>query len=139
VVRHVSHRIIVLYRGRIMEHGAAATVYHRPAHPYTQALLDAAPVPDPDLQRARRAARAPRRPRDLIVASSGDGCPFAPRCPYVIDICRSARPPLDQAAEGTLVACHRWRELPQNATCDGAAATLAEGGPDGRRDVEPAP
>jgi oligopeptide/dipeptide ABC transporter ATP-binding protein len=148
VVRHVSHRIIVLYRGRIMEEGTAAMVYHRPSHPYTQALLDAAPVPDPDLQRARRAARASRRARELTVAASGDGCPFAPRCPYVIDICRSARPPLEQAAEGALVACHRWRELPRDATRDGAipaaarsgsACTLVEGGPDGRRDVEPAP
>ena len=131
VVRHVSHRIVVLYRGRIMEQGPAAAVYHRPAHPYTQALLDAAPVPDPDLQRERRAARAPRRARELTAAPGGEGgggCPYAPRCPYVIDICRSVRPPLEPAADGTLVACHRWRELPGN-----------EGGPDGRRDVEPAP
>jgi oligopeptide/dipeptide ABC transporter ATP-binding protein len=134
VVRHVSHRIVVLYRGRIMEEGTAATVYHRPVHPYTQALLDAAPVPDPDLQRARRAARAARPARESTAASSSDGCPFAPRCPYVIDICRSARPPLEQATEGTLVACHRWRELRSQST-----ATLAEGGHDGRRDVEPAP
>jgi ABC-type oligopeptide transport system ATPase subunit len=54
VVRHLSHRIIVLYRGRIMEEGPAATVYGQPVHPYTQTLLEAAPVPDPELQRRPR-------------------------------------------------------------------------------------
>src|SRR6185369_11786443 len=57
VVRHLSHRIIVLYRGRIMEEGSAATVYANPLHPYTQTLLEAAPVPDPERQRQRRTAR----------------------------------------------------------------------------------
>jgi oligopeptide/dipeptide ABC transporter ATP-binding protein len=125
VVRYVSHRIIVLYRGQIMEEGNAATVYHRPHHPYTQTLLNAAPLPDPDLQRARRAARPPRRAREQAPLPSGDACPFAPRCPHVIDICRAARPPLEQAADGTLVACHRQREL-----------SHSEGGHDGRRDID---
>lgn len=57
VVRHLSHRIVVLYRGRIMEQGEAGTVYEEPAHPYTRKLLSAAPVPDPTVQRRRRAAR----------------------------------------------------------------------------------
>jgi ABC-type oligopeptide transport system ATPase subunit len=60
VVRHVSHRIIVLYRGQIMESGPANQVYEAPSHPYTQALLAAAPVPDPELQEARRAERRAR-------------------------------------------------------------------------------
>ncbi len=55
VVRHVSHRTVVLYRGEIVEEGDARQVHDAPAHPYTRALLDAAPVPDPLLQRARRA------------------------------------------------------------------------------------
>ena len=57
VVRHLSHRIVVLYQGRVMEQGHAATVYAHPAHPYTRALLRAAPVPDPDLQRQQRLSR----------------------------------------------------------------------------------
>lgn len=110
VVRHVSHRIIVLYHGQIMEEGTAATVCQRPLHPYTQTLLDAAPLPDPDLQRARRDGR-PSRPARESAPPAADACPFATRCPYAVDICRSARPPLEEGADGTLVACHRWQEL----------------------------
>ena len=60
VVRHVSHRIVVLYRGQVVEQGRAADVYANPQHAYTQALLEAAPAPDPDVQRARREARLRR-------------------------------------------------------------------------------
>jgi oligopeptide/dipeptide ABC transporter ATP-binding protein len=110
VVRHLSHRIIVLYHGRIMEQGDAASLYARPLHPYTQALLDAAPVPDPEEQRRRRSMRLRRGigGADLI---PDDSCPFAPRCPHTIDICRTSRPPLELAPGGALVACHRWHEL----------------------------
>ena len=107
VVRHLSHRIVVLYRGRIMEQGSAAAVYSAPKHPYTQALLAAAPVPDPDRQRERRGAR--------VTAAGGpvgpDACPFAPRCPHAIEVCRVSQPQLERAGSGALVACHRWREL----------------------------
>jgi peptide/nickel transport system ATP-binding protein len=109
VVRHVSHRIAVLYHGRVMEQGAAAEVYGRPIHPYTQALLTAAPVPDPDEQRKRRLARGARA--SLPIVPSASSCPFAPRCPYVIHICRTSRPPLESTRDGTLVACHRWHEI----------------------------
>jgi oligopeptide/dipeptide ABC transporter ATP-binding protein len=121
VVRHVSHRIVVLYHGRIMEEGTAAAVYQRPLHPYTQTLLDAAPLPDPELQRARRDARAPRPAREPAPPSGAEACPFAARCPHAVDICRSARPPLEQAAGGTLVACHRWQELSRSAVRGSAA------------------
>jgi oligopeptide/dipeptide ABC transporter ATP-binding protein len=121
VVRHVSHRIVVLYRGQIMEEGTAATVYQRPLHPYTQTLLDAAPLPDPERQRARRDARPLRQARESAPLSAADACPFATRCAYAVDVCRSACPPLEQAAGGTLVACHRWQELSRNAVHDGAA------------------
>jgi oligopeptide/dipeptide ABC transporter ATP-binding protein len=110
VVRHLSHRIIVLYRGRIMEQGDAAVLHARPRHPYTQALLRAAPVPDPEQQRKRRAGRV----RPASVASSTtpeNSCPFAPRCPDVIDVCRTQRPILEVTPGGGLIACHRWREL----------------------------
>ena len=110
VVRHLSHRIIVLYKGRIMEQGDADTLCAAPTHPYTRALLDAAPVPDPEEQRQRRAARLRATVHGAPLDKS-DACPFAPRCPHAIDVCRSSRPQLETTAGGTLVACHRWREL----------------------------
>jgi len=109
VVRHLSQRIIVLYLGRVMEAGNAESVYTSPTHPYTRALLAAAPVPDPEEQRRRRTGRPAR-----AAGSSGplmSSCPFAARCPHTIDICRTSRPPLETTPEGTLVACHRWHEL----------------------------
>jgi len=109
VVRHLSHRIIVLYRGRVMEEGDAASVYNRASHPYTQALLAAAPMPDPEVQRQRRAARKVGLRDGADVGP--EACPFAPRCPHALEICRAERPLLESTPEGPLVACHRWREL----------------------------
>ena len=124
VVRHLSHRILVLYHGRIMEQGGAASIYARPLHPYTQALLEAAPVPDPEEQRRRRSTRLRRQPgeRSLLPA---DSCPFAPRCPHAIDVCRTSRPPLEATPLGGLVACHRWRDLQGEATVARTSAQIA--------------
>jgi oligopeptide/dipeptide ABC transporter ATP-binding protein len=123
VVRYLSHRMIVLYRGRIMEQGDAATVYHDPVHPYTQALLEAAPVPDPDEQERRRGARAERRvlARDEV---GSRGCPFAARCPHAVDRCWEEQPQLETTTTGSLVACHRWRAIRENKS--GAAASMDE-------------
>jgi oligopeptide/dipeptide ABC transporter ATP-binding protein len=110
VVQHISTRVVVLYRGRVMEAGPASAVYRHPAHPYTQALLQAAPVPDPGLQRARRAARLRSAP-DLPGPVPPESCPFAPRCPRAVQLCREQRPPAELTTEGVVVACHRWREL----------------------------
>jgi peptide/nickel transport system ATP-binding protein len=111
VVRNLSHRIVVLYRGRVMESGPAGPVSESPGHPYTRALLAAAPVPNPELQRRRRAARQaltrggrPGRPGDA-------GCPFAPRCPHAIAVCREEQPALLPVAQDTAAACHRYAEL----------------------------
>jgi oligopeptide/dipeptide ABC transporter ATP-binding protein len=109
VVRHLSQRIIVLYRGRVMEHGDAAVVFDRPLHPYTQALLDAAPLPDPQQQRRRRAMRL--RHGSASTAVPADACPFVARCPHAIDACGTHRPPLEATPAGSAVACIRWREL----------------------------
>jgi oligopeptide/dipeptide ABC transporter ATP-binding protein len=122
VVRHLSHRIVVLYSGRIMEDGPASEVYANPTHPYTRALIGAAPVPDPREQRRRRSLRT----RD---ASGGheqvaaDSCPFAPRCPHAIEVCRTVRPQLEQMPNGGMVACHRWRELAVTAPATGRQST----------------
>jgi oligopeptide/dipeptide ABC transporter ATP-binding protein len=120
VVRNLSHLVIVLYRGRIMEQGATSVVNRSPAHPYTCALLEAAPVPDPELQRQRRLARAARGV-DLSSQVTANACPFVGRCPHATDICSSERPMLERTPEGSLVACHHWRRLrDQAATLAGA-------------------
>ncbi len=107
VVRHLSHRIVVLYRGQVMETGPAVQVYSRPAHPYTEALLAAAPVPDPEQQHARRTART----ATTLAPPNPGGCPFAHRCPHAVDLCRAERPAPQPAAGGVTVACHRYAEL----------------------------
>ncbi len=110
VVRHISDRIVVLYRGRIMEEGSAEDVCDRPAHPYTRSLLAAVPVPDVATQRERRRVRA------LTVAVSrrfpATGCPFAPRCPFAAEACIAAPPPLLDIGNGRRVACVRIAEIP---------------------------
>lgn len=111
VVRNLCHRVVVLYRGRVMEQGDAGVVHADPVHPYTRALLEAAPVPDPEEQRRRRIARTSKASGSVDSSPAGRGCPFAHRCPLAIDVCRSDRPPLEATPDGTLVACHRWRSI----------------------------
>nr|WP_198950122.1 dipeptide ABC transporter ATP-binding protein [Kineosporia sp. A_224] len=105
VVRHVSDRIGVMYLGELVELGEAEAVFAAPLHPYTQALLSAVPEIDDGSGRAQR---------ERIVLS-GDvpspidkppGCPFAPRCTFATDVCRTERPPLVELAPGRNVACH---------------------------------
>ncbi|MEV3992651.1 oligopeptide/dipeptide ABC transporter ATP-binding protein [Streptomyces sp. NPDC049837] len=117
VVRHLSHRIVVLYRGRVMESGPAEAVYADPVHPYTQALLAAVPEPDP---RAQRARTANRMPNPTATPTPGEpafaGCVFARRCPLVVDLCHSERPHLlpvagRRSSGDRAVACHRSTDL----------------------------
>jgi peptide/nickel transport system ATP-binding protein len=110
VVRHMSRRLLVLYRGQLMETGDAASVYDRPRHPYTRMLLDAVPVADPALQTRRREALA-RLPGLSDTTAPAGGCPFARRCAYAIADCTRQRPPLVPVAGGE-VACLRADELP---------------------------
>lgn len=107
VVRHMSHRIGVMYAGRIVEMGDAATVADQAAHPYTKALLAAIPVPDPLEQRKRREARRTEGSvfgEDQQPASGG--CPYRMRCPWETQICATDEPPLKSISDGHLVACH---------------------------------
>ncbi|MGW2823127.1 ABC transporter ATP-binding protein [Streptomyces sp. NPDC001443] len=112
VVRFLSQRVVVLYRGRAMEAGDVEAVTQRPRHPYTVALTAAAPVPHPAEQQARRAAR-----EALGIGAAGTavaaaaGCPFASRCPLAVDECRRSRPPLVPAGDSQ-AACHRVGEVP---------------------------
>jgi oligopeptide/dipeptide ABC transporter ATP-binding protein len=113
VVRHISDRVVVLYRGRIMEEGGAEDVCDRPAHPYTRSLLAAVPVPDVTAQRSRRSLRRAATTADSGFAPvDGVGCPFAPRCPFAQQKCIDATPTLEELPDGRRVACVRVGELP---------------------------
>lgn len=102
-VRHLSHRIAVMYLGRIVEEGPAEQIATHPLHPYTKALLSAVPVPDPDVQRSRRRTVLSGELPDP--ANPPSGCRFRTRCPVVQDACASQDPPLLQIGEDHRVAC----------------------------------
>jgi oligopeptide transport system ATP-binding protein len=109
VVRHISHRILVLYLGRMMELADRDALYQAPKHPYTRALIAAVPIPDPRLERQKqRIVLAGDLPSPLAPPS---GCVFRTRCPLAIDLCAREVPRIEQIAPGRQVACHRWREV----------------------------
>jgi oligopeptide/dipeptide ABC transporter ATP-binding protein len=113
VVRHVSDRIAVMYLGRIVEEGPAAAVHDRPTHPYTEALVSAVPIPDPVRQRARR--RIVLKGDVPSPLNPPPGCHFHPRCPHVMDICRTVDPPAFDLPDGGRVHCHLHTEGPRLA------------------------
>ena len=115
VVRHVSDRIAVMYLGKLVEVSPAEELYTRPIMPYTEALLSAVPIPDPDLARARRRIVLEGDVPSPINPPSG--CRFHPRCRYATQICKEVEPPLVDYGNGHLAACHH----PLNVD----AATLA--------------
>jgi len=103
VVRHISHRIVVMYLGRVMEMADRDDLYAAPLHPYTKALLDAAPIPDPVVERAR----APRALGGEIPSplSPPSGCVFHTRCPLASAECRAEIPALREVRPGQFAAC----------------------------------
>ena len=103
VMRHVSHRIAVMYLGRIVEMADKRTLFTRPLHPYTEALLAAAPIPDP----ARRRRRVILEGDVPSPANPPAGCRFHTRCPHAIARCRVEDPALRPVAAGHAVACLR--------------------------------
>jgi oligopeptide/dipeptide ABC transporter ATP-binding protein len=104
VVRHVSNRIAVMYLGKLVELSPAEDLYQRPIMPYTEALLSAVPIPDPDLaQQRERIVLEGDVPSPINPPS---GCRFHPRCRYMTDICREVEPPLVDYGNGHLAACH---------------------------------
>jgi oligopeptide transport system ATP-binding protein len=102
VVRHLSHRVLVMYLGKLVEVAEGETLFNAPLHPYTHALLSAVPRIPPVA-----AAPAPLAERTLATASLAQGCAFRDRCPYVLPLCVSTDPPLCEIAGGRWVACHR--------------------------------
>ena len=103
VVEHISHRVAVMYLGKIVEYADKKTLFLTPLHPYTEALLSAVPVPNPKLKRAKRLV-AGDVPSPMNPPS---GCAFHTRCPYVEARCRTEEPRLQEVAPGHWVSCHR--------------------------------
>ncbi len=103
--RHFSDRIAVMYLGKIVEMAEPRELIENPLHPYTQALIEAVPEPDPN-NRFRERKVIPGEPPSPI--NPPPGCKFHPRCPYVMDRCRTEEPQLQEIKKGHLVACHLY-------------------------------
>jgi peptide/nickel transport system ATP-binding protein len=103
VVEYISDRVIVMYLGRVMEEGPVERIFSRPRHPYTEALLAAAPVPDPAAQR-RKVILSGDIPSP---ANPPTGCVFRTRCRYALPACAEGRPPLRPVGDGQATACIR--------------------------------
>ncbi len=109
VVRHISDRIAVMYLGRIVELADADQLYENPMHPYTQALLSAIPLPDPET--AKKSERLILQGDIPSPLNAPSGCSFRTRCRYAKDKCAMTVPELSEIRKGHFVACHRVCEI----------------------------
>jgi len=105
IIAEMTQRVTVIYAGMLAEAADTGTLFEKPKHPYTEALLNAVPRFD----RRKVLKVIPGNIPNLIDPPSG--CRFHPRCLYAADICSQKVPPVEEAEEGHLVACHRWRDL----------------------------
>jgi peptide/nickel transport system ATP-binding protein len=99
--KYLCDRIAIMYLGRIIEIGSRDELFKNPHHPYTQALLEAVPVPDPDLRRTEEVVRG----EIPSAINPPAGCHFHPRCPYVMEKCKKGRPPMKEVKPGHQSAC----------------------------------
>jgi peptide/nickel transport system ATP-binding protein len=107
VIKHVSHRVAVMYVGKIVELAEVGELFKNPRHPYTEALLSAIPKPDPELRMSRIIL-----PGEVAnPANPPSGCYFHPRCRYALAVCQQETPPWQEYSPGHFVACHRSHEL----------------------------
>jgi oligopeptide transport system ATP-binding protein len=121
IVRHVSDRVLVMYMGKVMELADRESIYHQPRHPYTRALIESVPIPDPVRERARaRRALKGDMPSPLHPPK---GCVFSTRCPFATERCVHEVPELETLDDGHQVACHHHRELPEGNLPEPEAST----------------
>ena len=111
IVYHASDRIAVMYLGAIVEVGTAEAVYSRPCHPYSEALLSAIPVPDPQVERTRTRVVLEGDPPSPL--DPPPGCRYHTRCVYAMDICKTVDPEPTPTAEGGTVSCHLHTSGPE--------------------------
>lgn len=104
VVRHISHEVMVMCLGRVVEKAPRDAFYARPLHPYSQALMQAVPEPDPRREKGRVGTSLPGELPSVLAPPLG--CVFASRCPKAADLCRQTRPDLREVAPNRLAACH---------------------------------
>ncbi|MCD7769208.1 MAG: ABC transporter ATP-binding protein, partial [Oscillospiraceae bacterium] len=103
MVKHISDRIVVMYLGTVVETAASEALYARPLHPYTQVLISAIPIPDPEKERLRAAQTIQG---EATVAAAAEGCQFRTRCRYATEQCAREMPELREIEPGHFAACH---------------------------------
>jgi oligopeptide transport system ATP-binding protein len=104
MVKHISHRVAVMYLGKIVELAARKDLFDNPIHPYTQSLTSAVPIPNPKLERRRQRIILKGEPPSP--ANPPSGCVFHPRCPIAKEICKLEAPPFAEIERGHFAACH---------------------------------
>jgi peptide/nickel transport system ATP-binding protein len=107
VVEHISHRVAVMYVGKVVEVAETRALFQKPLMPYTEALLSSVPMPDPE----RKAGRIVLKGEVANPANPPSGCAFHPRCPYAAELCRQETPPLREIVPGRFAACHFAEQL----------------------------
>ncbi len=115
VVRYISDRVLVMYLGQVMELAACDELYAQPLHPYTKALIQSVPLPDPDLEREHTERGLRGEPPSPL--NPPTGCPFSARCPYAVDRCHQEKPLL-RPFDNRLISCHRVEELLEESTLE---------------------
>ncbi|SKA84663.1 oligopeptide transport system ATP-binding protein [Caloramator quimbayensis] len=106
MVKHISDRVGVMYLGNLVELASSGVLYDKPLHPYTQALLSAIPIPDPDVSRTRKRIMLEGEVPSPI--NPKPGCRFAPRCKYAKPICKEVDPVLKEVEKDHFVSCHLY-------------------------------